>query len=61
VLRLLRLILLRHHDPHRPKSIAKPAALALHELSRAPALNAFGHELVTPGNVPDTTNAEFQD
>jgi hypothetical protein len=37
--------LLGHDDPDRPKSIAEPAALSLHELSRARALKAFGCDL----------------
>jgi hypothetical protein len=36
---------LGHHDPHRPKTIAKPTAFALHEHSRASALDAFGYDL----------------
>src|SRR5258708_3791980 len=36
---------LGHDDPYRPKSIAKPAALALHELSRASALQTLGYDL----------------
>jgi hypothetical protein len=39
------LILFRHHDPNRPKSITKPAAFALHELSRTRALKAFDCDL----------------
>jgi len=41
--------LLGHDDPHRPKSIAKPAALSLHELSRARTLKAFGYDLELGG------------
>jgi hypothetical protein len=38
-------MLLRHYDADRSKSIAKAAALALHELARARALDAFRYEL----------------
>src|SRR5450755_3511792 len=37
--------LFRHHDPHRPKSIAKPAALAFHQLAGPSALLALGCNL----------------
>src|ERR1017187_1166150 len=35
----------RHDDTHSAESIAEPAALAFHELSRARALKAFGYHL----------------
>src|ERR1017187_7060511 len=37
--------LLKHYDPHRPKSIAEATALSLHELSGAGALHALGYHL----------------
>jgi hypothetical protein len=36
---------LGHDNPHRPKSIAKPAALSLQDLSRTAALNATRYNL----------------
>src|ERR1017187_4057347 len=53
---------LRHHDPHRPKSIAEPAALTLHELSRTRALQAFGCELeFGVGNVKHRARSYLYD
>jgi hypothetical protein len=37
--------LLRHNDPNRPHAVAKPAALAFHELSGASAFHAVGYDL----------------